>query len=130
MTSTSNPPFYGTSYRFAATKAALSTQPDLNSSQSYRGLPGASFDFYLEGPATLTVEAWWTSGSDRSTTAPFVAYDAWGKELGRVRVNQQIDGGQWKVLGSFPFTAGWNRVVLYRATTPGFIVVADAVRIR
>jgi serine protease len=115
VTSTSNPPFYGTHYHYASTQAVSD---------------GASFYFFLPAAATRTVEAWWTMGSNRSTTAPFIAYNASGTELGRVSVNQQLNGGQWNVLGTYNFTAGWNRVVLSRWTTSGFVVIADAVRIR
>jgi hypothetical protein len=33
-------------------------------------------------------------------------------------------------LGTWNFTAGWNKVVLSRWATPGKVVIADAVRIR
>ena len=62
--------------------------------------------------------------------APFVAYNAAGSEVGRVSVNQQANGARWNALGTFNFTAGWNRVQLSRWTTAGSIVVADAVRVR
>ena len=33
-------------------------------------------------------------------------------------------------LGTWDFTAGWNRVALSRWTTPGYVVIADAVRVK
>jgi len=115
LTSASNAGFYGTHYHYASTQAVSD---------------GASFYFYLPAAATRTVEAWWTTSSNRSTTAPFVVYNAAGTELGRTSVNQQLNGARWNVLGTYNFTAGWNRVVLSRWTTSGYVVVADAVRIR
>jgi hypothetical protein len=76
------------------------------------------------------VDAWWTSATDRSTSAPFVMWNASGTKLGTVNVNQQANGGMWNTLGSYSFSAGWNKVQLSRWTTSGYYVVADAVRIR
>lgn len=90
----------------------------------------AVFWFYLPAAATKTVDAWWTDLDNRSTTAPYVAYNAAGTEVGRASVNQQVNGGKWNTLGTWSFTAGWNKVILSRWTTDGAFVVADAVRIR
>jgi N-acetyl-anhydromuramyl-L-alanine amidase AmpD len=106
---------YGDDYRYAA------TQPVSD---------GFTFWFHLPAGATRTIDAWWTSGANRSTTAPFVVYDSNGTKLGTVSVNQQLDGGAWNALGSFRFTAGWNKVVLSRWTTEGSVVIADAIRVR
>ncbi len=90
----------------------------------------AEFSFYLPAAASKTVDAWWTAGTNRSLTAPFVAFNAQGTKLGTVSVNQQVNGGKWVQLGTYNFTAGWNKVVLSRWTTEGKVVIADAVRIR
>lgn len=50
--------------------------------------------------ATGTVDAWWTDLANRSITAPYVAYDAEGVEVGRASVNQQVNGGKWNTLGT------------------------------
>ncbi|HEX2094790.1 MAG TPA: M12 family metallopeptidase [Longimicrobiaceae bacterium] len=107
--------YYGTGYYYASTQAV--SDP-------------AVFWFYLPSAGTRTVDAWWTTGTNRSTTAPFVAYNASGTEVGRVSVNQQVNGGKWNALGTWSFSAGWNRVVLSRWTTSGYVVIADAVRVR
>ena len=91
---------------------------------------GASFWFYLNAATTKTVSAWWPAASDRSPTAPYLAFDADGTLLGSVTVNQQGSGAQWVTLGSWPFTAGWNRVILSRWTGVGDVVIADAVRVQ
>ncbi len=107
--------YYGSGYWFANTSPVSDA---------------AEFSFYLSGAATKTVDAWWTSGTNRSATAPFIAFNAQGTKLGTVNVNQQANGGKWVQLGTYNFTAGWNKVVLSRWTTEGKVVIADAVRIR
>jgi N-acetyl-anhydromuramyl-L-alanine amidase AmpD len=107
--------YYGTGYYWGATQAISD---------------GASFWFYLPSAATKTVDAWWTAASDRSTSAPFIAYDSSGAQLGTKYVNQQSNGGKWNTLGTYSFKAGWNRIMLSRWTTAGYVVIADAVRIR
>lgn len=107
--------YYGTGYYYATTAAA--SDP-------------ATFWFYLAAPATRTIDAWWTTGSNRSTTAPFLIVDAAGTRLATVSVNQTVNGGKWNTLGSYTFPAGWNKVQLSRWTTLGATVIADAVRVR
>lgn len=113
--SNSTPGYYGTGYWWAGTQAI--SDP-------------AHFWFYLPSAQTRTVDAWWTGGSNRSTSAPFLAYNASGTHLGTVYENQQTNGGKWVQLGTWNFSAGWNRVSLSRWTTEGYVVIADAVRIR
>lgn len=107
--------YHGTEYRWAATEQ--STAP-------------ATFSFYLASAGTRTIDAWWVAGANRSTAATFIAYDAAGAELGRVARDQRVAGSQWNPLGTYAFTAGWNRVVLSRWQTPGAVVIADAIRVR
>jgi hypothetical protein len=113
--SSSTAGYYGSGYYYANTAAV--SDP-------------ATFYFYLPAAATRTVDAWWTAGTNRSTTAPFIAYDASGAEVGRVSVNQQAGGSQWNTLGTWSFSAGWNKVVVSRWTTTGYVVIADAIRVR
>jgi N-acetyl-anhydromuramyl-L-alanine amidase AmpD len=107
--------YYGSGY-YASPTAAVS-EP-------------ATFYFYLPAAATKTIDAWWTAGTDRSTTAPFIAYNASGTKLGTVNVNQQLNGGKWNALGTWSFSAGWNKVQLSRWTGSGYYVIADAIRVR
>jgi len=109
------PEYYGGGYYHAPTAAV--SDP-------------AIFWFYLPAAATKTIDAWWTDLDNRSTTAPYIAYNASGVEVGRASVNQQVNGGKWNAIGTWNFTAGWNKVILSRWTTSGSYVVADAVRIR
>lgn len=112
---TSTSGYYGTGYYYANT--AQSSAP-------------ATFWFYLPAAATKTVDAWWTAGTNRATAAPFVAFNAGGGEVGRRTVNQRANGSQWVTLGTYNFSAGWNKVVLSRWTSSGDVVIADAVRVR
>ncbi|HEY0138526.1 MAG TPA: N-acetylmuramoyl-L-alanine amidase [Nannocystis sp.] len=115
-TSTAGTPgYYGSGYFFANTEAVSD---------------GAEFSFYLPAAATKTVDAWWTAGTNRSTTAPFVAFNAAGTKLTTFTANQSINGGKWVQLGTANFSAGWNKIVLSRWTTAGKVVIADAVRVR
>jgi hypothetical protein len=107
--------YYGSGY-YASPTAALS-EP-------------ATFWFYLPAAATKTIDAWWTSATDRSTTAPFIVWNSSGTKLATVNVNQQINGGKWNTLGTWSFTAGWNKVQLSRWTTSGYYVIADAIQVR
>ena len=107
--------YYGTGYNYAATQAI--SDP-------------ATFWFYLPSAATKTIDGWWVAGTNRSTTAPFIAFNASGAEVGRVAANQQANGGKWVALGTWSFSAGWNKVQLSRWTTTGYVVIADAIRVR
>jgi hypothetical protein len=106
---------YGNGYAFAATQAV--SDP-------------ATFWFYLDAPATRTIDAWWTSGTNRAPSAPYLVWTSAGERLATVYVNQQENGGGWSALGTWTFPAGWNRVQLSRWTTPGYVVIADAIRVR
>jgi hypothetical protein len=115
VSSTNVAGYYGTGY-YASPTAAVS-EP-------------ATFWFYLPAAATKTIDAWWTAASDRSTTAPFIMWNASGTKLATVNVNQQLNGGKWNTLGTYSFTAGWNKVQLSRWTTSGYYVIADAIQVR
>lgn len=107
--------YYGSNYHFASTSPISD---------------GATFWFYLPASGAKTIDAWWTAGTNRSPAAPFIAYNAAGTEVGRVSVSQQANGSTWRTLGTWNFTAGWNRVVLSRWASEGYVVIADAIRVR
>ncbi len=90
----------------------------------------AVFSFYLDAPAQLAVDAWWVSGANRSAAAPFQIYDSAQVKIGTVYANQQQNGGKWNTLGMYNFKAGWNHVDLSAWAAVGFVVVADAIRVR
>ncbi len=113
--SSATPGYYATGYCYAAT-AEVSAP--------------AEFYFYLDAPASRTVDAWWTAGSNRATSTPYMIVDSAGTTLSTVRMNQTVNGGQWNTLGTWSFPAGWNKVLLSRWTTSGDVVIADAVQAR
>jgi hypothetical protein len=88
-----------------------------------------TFEFNLPTAGTKELFAWWTAGSDRSPTTPFVVFNAAGTSLGTVNKDQRVDGGKWVSLGRFAFTAGWNSVAISRWTTAGAQVIADAIKV-
>jgi N-acetyl-anhydromuramyl-L-alanine amidase AmpD len=107
--------YYGTGYFYATTSPVSDA---------------AEFSFYMSAAGTRTIDAWWTAGTNRSTKAPFVAFDAAGNKLATFNADQSKSGGKWVELGSAKFTKGWNKVVLSRWTGEGKVVIADAVRLR
>jgi N-acetyl-anhydromuramyl-L-alanine amidase AmpD len=132
----SNQTANGTNARFSVSSnwAASSSSTDYNTGYYWASTQAlsdvATFEFYLPAAATRTIDAWWVSGTNRSATAPFIAYNASGTQLGSVNVNQQANGGKWNAIGTWNFSAGWNKVVLSRWTGTGYVVVADAIRVR
>lgn len=66
-------------------------------------------------------------GANRTTDAPVDIGCLGGTNT--FRVNQQIHGGLWLVLGTFPFAAGTTGFVRIKDNfTTGSVVLADAVR--
>jgi N-acetyl-anhydromuramyl-L-alanine amidase AmpD len=113
--SNASPGYYGSGYWWAQTEQVSAP---------------ATFYFYMPAAGTRTIDAWWVAGTNRSTSATFVAQNASGTEVGRVAKNQQSSGSQWVTLGTWNFSAGWNKVMLSRWAAPGSVVVADAIRVR
>ncbi|MFY0524296.1 N-acetylmuramoyl-L-alanine amidase [Archangium gephyra] len=107
--------YYGSNYLYAAT--APVSEP-------------ATYFFYLPAAATKTIDARWTSGTNRSAAAPYVIVNASGTTLATVHKNQQTGGGAWNTLGTWSFPAGWNKVQLSRWAPEGYVVVADAIQVR
>jgi len=71
---------------------------------------------------TYNVYAWWSVGTNRSTTAPYIL-----PNNVTVQKNQQVSGGSWQLLGSVALS-GTATTKLSIWTTTGYIVIADAVR--
>jgi N-acetyl-anhydromuramyl-L-alanine amidase AmpD len=89
-----------------------------------------SFWFYLPQAGNRTIDAQWTSGTNRTTAAKFIAFNAAGVEIGSRTADQTKNGGGWRELGTFAFTAGWNRIALSRWGGGSRVVIADAIRVR
>lgn len=110
-TGTSATQKYGADYRYRST--APISEP-------------AQWTANLANTGTYNVYAWWSTGSNRSTTAPYVVNYNGGSQT--VSVNQQLNGGQWNLLGTYSLLAGNNTVKLSCWTTTNSVVIADAVK--
>ena len=93
-----------------------------NSLYSQDGDATHSFEAYADG--FYEVSIWWTYHSTRCTSVPIEIYDGdtW---LDTVKVNQQSNGGQWNVLGTYAFN-GTARIVII--SEGNCTTCADAVR--
>ena len=76
---------------------------------------------------TYNVYAWWVANAYRATDAPYTIHYDGGAQNETVRVNEQINGGQWNLLGPYYLTAGTDNYVVISADADGY-VMADAVR--
>ena len=112
------PDYYGGGYRWASTNPSATD--------------GVEFSFYVaaSGAMSRTLDARWTSGTNRAAQASYAVITAAGDTLQIVSRDQRTGGGSWHTLGTWTFPAGWNRVVLLRRVATGAVVVADAVRVR
>ncbi|MFN7138042.1 MAG: N-acetylmuramoyl-L-alanine amidase [Limisphaerales bacterium] len=104
---------YGADYRYRSTQAISDA---------------ATWKANLGSTKTWAVDAWWSAGSNRSASAPYIVYHASGSTT--VNKNQQSNGGTWQNLGSWSMNAGNNEVKLSCWTTTGYVVIADAIRWR
>jgi hypothetical protein len=108
--------YYGGGYRWAATSPTATD--------------GVEFSFFVAAAGARTVDARWTSGTNRAPQAAYAVITAAGDTLPIAPVDQRTGGGTWHTLGTWTFAGGWNRVVLLRRAPSGAVVVADAVRVR
>lgn len=68
----------------------------------------------------------WASGTNRASNTPVdVNYDGGTNSY---RINQQIDNGVWKYLGTYDFAAGTTGNVVIRNDSANGYVIADAVK--
>ena len=84
----------------------------------------------LPSTGTYEVYAWWTAGELRATDATYTINHAGGSN--QVSVDQNSQGGQWNLLGTYTFNSGTSgSVVLSDAsilTGQSDAVCADAIR--
>ena len=83
----------------------------------------------LSYSSVYRVSVWYPQGTNRSTDSQFNVYYKNGSEA--VRINQTLHGGQWVVLGTYPFnsgTGGYVELVNHTNSTAGPLVLADAVK--
>src|SRR5438552_3144464 len=78
----------------------------------------------IPATGTYTVSVWWTSAPTWSKTVRYTLSYAGGTRV--FTVDQQFGGGQWQLLGTFPFTSGTAGSVEVSGASGK--VSADAVR--
>ncbi|MCP4093547.1 MAG: hypothetical protein GY747_08860 [Planctomycetes bacterium] len=104
---------YGPDYRWASTGTAQARAmwtPNIPSSGTYQ------------------VSIWWPAGSNRNPATLVGAL--LNSNLRTATVNQQVNGGQWNVLGSVFLPAGSTTTFgISNAGASGFVVIADALRL-
>ena len=90
------------------------------------GKGGKTARFLLNVPSAGNYEVYvrWTSHENRATNVPVTVYHKEGQALHTL--NQRTGGGQWHLLGGYPFSSGTGAVVISSAGTNGY-VIADAV---
>lgn len=78
--------------------------------------------------AKYEVYAWWVAGSNRANNALYTIHHRNGSNT--VPANQTINGGGWRLLGTYDFQAGTGgRVVLSNNAQASKVVSADAIRL-
>ncbi|MEM7535084.1 MAG: hypothetical protein AAF639_23110, partial [Chloroflexota bacterium] len=73
------------------------------------------------------VYAWWTSHENRATNTSIVIHDGQGTDT-TVHVNQEVNGGQWNLLGTYPLVSGADNYVEIQTAGADDVVIADAIR--
>jgi len=107
---------YGADYRFAGTTsggtatAVAEWRPNLPAGGDYE------------------VAVYYPAGTNRSDNAPFTVTHANGTSS--FAVNQQVNGGSWVILGTFPFFTGTSGYVRLGNNCNPSVVLADAVWFR
>jgi hypothetical protein len=104
---------YGADYRFANPVAASDA---------------AWYKFAVPETGTYRVDAWWPALSGYNDRAPYVIVTTNGNQT--VHVDQRVNGGLWRTLGTFTLSAGdENKVAVSRWSGGTGYVIADAVRL-
>ncbi len=112
-TGTTAPGHWGDNYRFRNTTATGATFGEV---EWRANLPAAG---------AYEVAIYYPQGTNRATDAPFTVHHAAGDTT--LLINQQINGGQWVVLGTFTFAAGTVGSVSLSNAASASVVIADAV---
>jgi len=66
--------------------------------------PGMYYNYQVSISGTYDLFLWWTEWPSRCNAVPVDIYNG-TLLLDRVLVNQQVDGGQWNLLGTYSFTS-------------------------
>lgn len=112
-TSSFSSQLHGADYRFASPTTA--SDP-------------AWFKLEIPNAGSYRVEIWYSANSGYNSATPFIVATSVGNQV--VNVDQRVNGGQWRGLGTFALSAGtYNVVGVSRWTSTSGYVIADAVRV-
>jgi uncharacterized lipoprotein YddW (UPF0748 family) len=104
---------YGADYRYASPVAASDV---------------AWFATTIPSAGSYRVEVWYPADSGYNTSTPHLVAASGGTQT--IYVDQRVNGGQWRSLGTFTLAAGtYNVVGVSRWTSTTGYVIGDAVRI-
>ena len=124
-TSTARILYYGDDYRYVACSGSTGT---------VTGTAQFLARTTVDQSGYYTVFARWVVDPNRTTAAPYDIYadDGDTVPIGAVTRNQEVNGGEWRVLGTYLFTAGNRPKVILKnncaAEGDGAYVIADAIR--
>jgi hypothetical protein len=90
------------------------------------GQDTATWSFAVPEPGNYDVYAWWWEGDWRPSDVPYTVNHFYGSTT--VRKDQQADGGQWNLLGTF-YWHDEGSVVVSDDVSSGRDIVADAIRL-
>jgi hypothetical protein len=111
-TAGTNPGYWGTNY--------------IHDGNWAKGTKSVRFTPNLPAAGEYDVFLWWSASSNRATNVPVDVTYSGGTDL--IEVNEQLDGSQWNLLGTYNFTAGTAGNVLIANTGTNGYVFADAVK--
>lgn len=112
-TGTSSLDKYGADYRWASSGV---------------GIARALWNPSIAQAGDYQISLWWPAGGNRNPATQVGLFI--NGSLFTTQVNQQLQGGQWNVLGTVALPAGANTTIgLTNQGVPGWVVVADALRL-
>ncbi|HEX6681962.1 MAG TPA: family 43 glycosylhydrolase [Candidatus Limnocylindrales bacterium] len=111
-----------------STYSALRFGADYRYADPVSASDAAWYRFAIPETGTYRVDAWWPSVSGYNDRTPYIIVTPSGNQT--VYVDQRVNGGGWRTLGTFTLSAGdENKVAVSRWTAGTGYVIADAVRI-
>jgi beta-lactamase class A len=123
----SDPGFSASSNWATGTSAGDKYGPDYRFRSTAPVSDPATWSYTAPTTRNYEVFAWWSSGANRSPSAPYILTRNGGSTT--VVKNQQVQGGSFQSLGTYSINAGSNSVMLSCWTGSGYVVIADAVKI-
>jgi len=87
----------------------------------------------LGAAASYDVYAWWDTGANRATNAPYTIYYDGGSDSATVEVNQQENGCDWYPLGNYYFVGGMSSEYVKLSDDSddvGYVMKADAIKLK